>query len=454
MLNITIIGAGLSGTLLAMNLLKASTDETISIKLVDKRDENDLGPAFSTNEDYLLNVHAGKMGAVSNEPQHFCNWLKNKGIKVDQMDFLPRKLYREYVQDLFQNALQSKNPNVKFERIQDEAIEIKLNGNHAQIILAGGNRITSDKIVLALGNFPPRNPQLKNNEFLESSFYVQNPWNSGFINAISREATVFFIGTGQTMVDLACGLHRHGHKGKIFAISRHGFLPLTHKLTESYPPFYDKLKNIKSITVLLRIIRKEIENAERTGFDIRAVIDSLRPYTQDIWMGLDYGEKRKFLMHLFRYWEIVRSRIPQESGDVINRMMSTGQLNIITGRITDMKVMEKFIEVIYTFRRTTKQKIQKADIVINCIGPELDYSKIQSRLVKNLLKVGIIQPDPLNLGLNAKPDGRIIQGDGTVSNNFFTIGLPLRGILWETLAAPEIREQAKNLSEILLNGLS
>jgi uncharacterized NAD(P)/FAD-binding protein YdhS len=451
MYNITIIGAGLSGTLLAVNLLNAEADGGFSVKLVDPGTENDLGPAFSANEDYLLNVHAGKMGAVSNEPHHFCNWLNNKGIRVNETDFLPRKMYREYVKELFRNALNKRNRNISFERIQDEAIDIKLNENQAQIILMSGDRIRADKIVLALGNFPPRNPELKSNDYLNCPFYVQNPWNFGFINKISGEAAVFFIGTGQTTVDLACGLNRLGHKGKIFAISRHGFLPMVHKLAEPYPSFFDKLKNIKTAAELFGIIRKEIENAERTGYDIRAVIDSLRPNTPEIWMNLETEEKRKFLRHLFRYWEIIRSRIPQESGDVINKMMSTGQLTIIAGRITDMKAEEKFIEVVYKLRQSNTLKIQKADLVINCIGPELDYNKVKSTLVKNLIESGLIMPDPLNLGINALPDGRILHKDGTVSNKFFTLGLPLRGILWETLAAPEIREQAKNLSEMLLN---
>jgi len=61
MKNITIIGAGLSGTLLAVNLLRQYCSEPVRIRLIDRRNQNDLGPAYSTDEDYLLNAPGDKM---------------------------------------------------------------------------------------------------------------------------------------------------------------------------------------------------------------------------------------------------------------------------------------------------------------------------------------------------------------------------------------------------------
>src|SRR3990172_5341717 len=450
MTNISIIGGGLSGTLLAVNLLQSSPGNPIDIKLIDNRSEEDLGPAFSTNEDYLLNVPAGMMGAVWDDHEHFLKWLNSKGISAQKTDFLPRKLYRTYIKELFSEALIKKKSNILFERIQGEVTDITTDGSKAAIFLADGKSISADKLALALGNFPPRNPPIASRGFINSKLYIRNPWIMDSYSAISKDASVFFIGTGQTTVDIAAGLHRNGHTGKIFAISRHGFLPLVHKVVDIYPQFYTELKDIKSILNLYKIIRSHIEKAEKAGYDRRAVIDSMRPFTQELWMNLPADEKGKFIRHLFRYWEIIRSRIPQESDSIIKQMQSTGQFNILTGKITDLIVRENSIDVCYKPRNTVSQKYQPADIVINCIGPELDYSKIQNTLIKNLIKRGLIQPDPINLGINALPDGTIIHNDGTASDVFFTIGLPMRGILWETLAAPEIRVQAANLSRLML----
>ena len=54
-LRVGIIGAGLSGRLLAINLLRlAERGQRIEILLFDTRDERSVGPAYSDQADYLL----------------------------------------------------------------------------------------------------------------------------------------------------------------------------------------------------------------------------------------------------------------------------------------------------------------------------------------------------------------------------------------------------------------
>ena len=63
-----------------------------------------MGPAYSTNETYLLNVPVELMGAFSKDPEHFLNWAKRKNIKTQKGDYLPRKLYKEYIQEMWREA--------------------------------------------------------------------------------------------------------------------------------------------------------------------------------------------------------------------------------------------------------------------------------------------------------------------------------------------------------------
>ncbi len=56
MKHIVVIGAGLSGTLLMINLFRQNSSVPIRISWIDRNDEKELGPAYSTNEDYLHNV--------------------------------------------------------------------------------------------------------------------------------------------------------------------------------------------------------------------------------------------------------------------------------------------------------------------------------------------------------------------------------------------------------------
>lgn len=451
MKDITIIGAGLSGTLLTMNLLRQDCSDNVNIKLIDRNSENDLGPAYSTNEDYLLNVPAEMMGAFSKDPEHFLQWTLKKKINAKKGDYLPRKLYRKYIQAMLQRALDEKQENKILQRIRKEVINIKINGNKAKVFIKDNGDFITDKVVLALGNSLPKNPPTKNHAYVNNERYIQNPWNSDIFRDFSSLNKIIFIGTGQTMVDLATGLYKRNHKGKMVTISRHGIFPLVQKKVEPYPSFYEEIIGHSSILSIFQIIRKHLKMADEKGMDPRAVIDSLRPHTKAIWMQLPVEEKRKFLRHVFRYWEIIRSRIPPASDEIIREMRLSGQLKILTGRITDIVPTENQIKIEYIERGTDIEKNELADFIVNCIGPNQDYEQIDQTLIKNLLKSKMIHCDPVHLGINALPDCRVIKDDGTASNILYTIGLPLKGIVWESLAAPEIRIQAEELSRILLS---
>ena len=72
---IAIIGAGFSGSLLALHLLRGAAPED-RIYLVEKHRQFGRGPAYATgNPNHLLNVRAGNMSAFPDQPDHFVAWL-------------------------------------------------------------------------------------------------------------------------------------------------------------------------------------------------------------------------------------------------------------------------------------------------------------------------------------------------------------------------------------------
>jgi len=98
---IGIIGAGLSGRLLALNLLTVRVPASpASIALIDPRDERSAGPAYSDPADYLLlNVPASRMGAFSSDPEHFLN--ETAALVINTMG--PESDYRRIGQPLVVN---------------------------------------------------------------------------------------------------------------------------------------------------------------------------------------------------------------------------------------------------------------------------------------------------------------------------------------------------------------
>ncbi len=450
MKTIAIIGAGLSGTLLTMNLLNRSSQTPVRIVWIDRNDETNMGPAYSTNEDYLLNVPAELMGAFSADPEHFLKWAQSRVPDAGKGSYLPRKLYREYIRSLLQKALKVRHKNKFLERIREEVTDIEVNDNKLKIITLKNREFAADQVVLALGNALPEDLPLDDMSYIKDKRYIRDPWDPSLLDRISPHDTVFFIGTGQTMADLITGLFRRKHKGRIIAISRKGLLPLSQKMTETYPSFYNELKGLSSVVSIFGIVRKHIRMAEQQGRDVRSVIDALRPHTTAIWTALPAAEKKRFLRHLFRYWEIIRSRIPPESEKIVNEMRSSGQLGILAGRMTKIEPREDAMQIFYRERFTSQEKITGANILVNCRGPNLDYEKIDQPLIRNLINKKMICCDPAHIGINANVDGAILAEDGTPSRVIHTIGPTLKGIVWESIATPEIRVYAENLSRMLL----
>jgi uncharacterized NAD(P)/FAD-binding protein YdhS len=452
MTRIAIIGAGLSGRLLALNL-RRQAPASASVVLIDRGDSRCMGPAYSDPADFLLlNVPASRMGALASDPEHFLEWARQKGVPAGPWDFLPRSLYREYVLDLLRTVERQRASGPELTHVRAEATDVETTRAGAVVHLETGQSVPADRLVLALGNFPPRRPSIATARSLASPRYAANPWNTEILDSVPRDDTVLLIGTGQTAIDLAIALDRRGHAGRIVAISRHGVLPLPHRGFETYPSFVREIGDPGRLLDIFRAVRTHLERARSTGIDTRAVIDSLRPDTQALWLGLDAGEKRRFLRHLFRHWEIIRSRIPPQSEAVIRRMRASGQLEIIAGRIHDIVETGAALEVRYTPRAEVGARVERAGLVVNCVGPEWDYGRVDHALVKNLMRRGLIRSGPAGIGLDSLPNGAILGRDGTVSGVLYTLGSTMRGVLWETLAAPEIRVQAEQLARRLLDG--
>ena len=449
MKRITIIGGGASGTLLAVNLLKNADVAEFELNLVERRSKIGRGVAFGTTRDsHLLNVPAGRMGAFPDDIEHFHKWLSENGHSFDSHDFVPRVKYGEYLRDVFTRATTEVPANVRLNLIDDEAVDMAVNGDSAEIMLGSGEILPSTHVILAFGNFKPPHPSVGDMSFTSSDKYFQDPWSSALYDSLDPEDSIFIVGTGLSMIDVALHLHNHGHRGKISAISTRGLLPAVHKLGFSYPAFADELMKTDRITDILKIVRRHMKSADTNGSNWRAVIDSLRPATQKIWLDLPMAEKRYFKQHLSRYWNVARHRVPAEAAAVLDEMQSMGTLEILKGRLNGIQLNEGTFNI--KFSTLGEEHNVNADVLVNCIGSEANFSRIDSQFVKNLIARRHIRPDELAMGIDATPDGRVIDKNDAPSNVVFTLGTALKGILWESTAIPEIRSQARDLALKLL----
>src|SRR5579859_6540793 len=97
---IAIIGGGVSGALTAFHLVLQGTPARVI--LIDPRPDFGLGLAYSTPSlRHLLNVPAGKISALPDQPDHFLHWLReNHDPNATEKTFAPRAIFGRYIQSL------------------------------------------------------------------------------------------------------------------------------------------------------------------------------------------------------------------------------------------------------------------------------------------------------------------------------------------------------------------
>jgi uncharacterized NAD(P)/FAD-binding protein YdhS len=451
MKKITIIGGGASGTLLAANLLGRANGMPVEINLVEVRDKVGRGVAFGTNlNSHLLNVPAGKMGAFPDDVEHFHSWLTEQGHDYEASDFVPRLHFGKYLQSVLTDAVARSAESARLNLIDDEAVDMSVDADTADVILRSGEVIRSHHVVLAFGNHVPPHPSVADQSFVTADKYFVDPWSSAMYEKVRPDDHMFIVGTGLSMVDVALHSHKAGRTGKIYAISTRGLLPAVHKLGFTYPSFLDELRPMKRVTDMLKAVRRHIQRAHESGSDWRGVIDSMRPGTQDLWLSLSRAEKQYFRQHLSRYWNVARHRMPPEAAAILDEMRAAGQLEILKGRLTSISHDGSGFEIKYT--NGSVETTVTADALVNCIGSESNFERIDSIFVKNLIARGHIRNDELSLGIEASPDGKVVNKHGVPSTIVRTLGTSLKGILWESTAIPEIRTQARDLASSMLDG--
>ncbi|WP_294326638.1 FAD/NAD(P)-binding protein [uncultured Sphingomonas sp.] len=434
--HVAIIGAGFSGTLLAINLLRH--DGPVAT-LIERGDAAGLGVAYGTRQsDHLLNVRAANMSAFPDRPDHFVRWLAERDTGAGGADFVPRALYGTYLRETLA-AAQAVAPG-RLTVVDGEAVGV----DGATVMLGDGRTVAADAVVLAVGNLAPQVPPGLAG-IADRPAYVGNPWAAGATAGLTDADTVLLIGTGLTMVDVALSLEAQGFGGRIVALSRRGLLP--HRHAPAAPPEQPLTERPRPpLSVLVRSVR---ERGAAIGW--RSAIDELRPFTQGIWAAADPVERRRFLRHLRPWWDIHRHRLAPAVADRIDAMVASGQLTLLAGKSCDAHEAEGGIAVEWRPRgEDTRQRIV-ATRVISCIGPQGDVARTDDPLLSRLVADGRIRPDHEHLGIDVEVTGRVLHDDGESDDRLFAIGPMTRGAFWEIVAVPDLRRQVWDVARYLSN---
>jgi uncharacterized NAD(P)/FAD-binding protein YdhS len=452
MTTIAIVGAGFSGTLLALHLLRNCAQDT-NVVLCERHAQFGPGAAYATgNPNHLLNVPAGRMSAFHDRPQDFLEWLgAQDGTAMSVAgSFVPRRYFGAYIRHLLLQEIKRPSNAGRLKLVRGRVTALAEEADGFLLTLNRKRSISADFVVVATGNFPPEPPPGADPALLMSSSYRADPWAVDAFGGLDPDAPVLLIGTGLTMVDGVIELLDRQHRGPIHALSRRGLLPRRHPVNVGHPATPARRQSFPTqLRALTRLLRQESERAEANGGCWQSVIDQIRPFTQDVWLDMSFADQQRFLRHLRRWWDVHRHRMAPNVADRIDQATAERQLHLHVGRIDALTLTQTGARL--TYRPRASGGLVTLDIarVVNCAGPGCDFERIIDPLIATLLETGMVRPDRLRLGLDVTATCALRDRDGAVSNRLFAVGPVTKGAFWEMTAVPDIRRQCEFLAKHL-----
>jgi len=434
-LPIAIVGAGFSGTLLAINLLRQGA----RVVLVERdRDGLARGLAYGTREvEHLLNVRASNMSAFPDDAGHFLRWM-GYIEDAEANRFVPRLTYGAYLREQLLKAMAAAPGRLWIK--EQEASCIDWLEDHAELVLASGERVKARAVVLALGHFAPAGlPVLAQ---LRAPVLVNNPWGAQVTQGLESVDHVLLVGTGLTAVDVALSLDKAGYRGRVTALSRRGLAPRAH--AEVGPAAGAVARPAARGSWLLRALR---ERSQEVGW--RHAIDELRQHTQSLWRLHDTAAQARFLRHTRPWWDVHRHRLAPPVAERIGAMQAEGRLKFVAGRLLGAEQREDSARI--TWRRRSQRLVESMSVgrIITCIGPEGDLGRCDHALLASLLHQGKACGDVHRLGLDVDDTCRMIDARGKRQQRLFAVGPLTKGEAWEIIAVPDIRQQVWDLARYL-----
>ena len=363
------------------------------------------------------------MSAWAGEPDHFAERFAAVGGRPQ--DFAERRLFGRYLCEILDFATASGKTKV----IAATAIRAERFEAGWRVSLDDGSAIVTRALVLAMGN---EEPQSLGAFVAGGNRVIGNPWGADAANAVLDLATnggdALLVGTGLTMIDLVLSLVAAGFRDKIVAISRRGLVPRAHGDPDIIAVDAEELP--KGLVAMMRWLR-----ARSVSVGWRMAVDSIRPHSHQIWQSLSHGEQHRFLRHARPWWDVHRHRLAPAVASTVTRLIEDRQLETLAGRIISSIEVPDGIEVEYRRRGTDALERRFFRYVFNCTGPLHKIAHSKNSLVRSLLDNDEIRPDHLGIGLDISAACR-------AGEHLWAMGPLTKGLYWEIIAVPDIREQA------------
>lgn len=438
-MKIAIIGGGASGTLCSIHIMRLLENKPAAVSLeIFEQNPNQFnkGIAYSTTSpNHVLNVPASNMSIFADRPADFTDWLSEQGIAAGPA-FVERRIYGRYLAERL-TQYTSKSPHIPLNRVMDAIADIQAENGHWVLTSKNGKRFAADQVVLATGVLRPRDPKELTSAAAAHPGYFPDSWGVDW-DKIGDEKSILFIGTGLSMIDGGLQLKARGHKGRIMALSRRGFMPRLHGAGKPFAGSLDFFLRISSVRERLKAFRKAAKDHEAAGGKWQDIFSAVRHHTTEAWVSLSLKERQRFLRHVKSFWEVHRHRVPAIQLGLIQELIDSGVLQVQQARIQSLDHDGQS----FVLKCSGSNETLRFDTVINSTGPANDFRVNSLPPYQSLLASKKVLSDELGLGLQVTENLNLI-GEAGPQAGLFAVGPLSKGRFWECTAVPDIREQAE-----------
>jgi uncharacterized NAD(P)/FAD-binding protein YdhS/predicted metal-dependent enzyme (double-stranded beta helix superfamily) len=457
---VAILGGGFSGTMTLANLLRFGGEGTtpLHVVMIDRQPALGEGIAYRTNDSrHLLNVPAGRMSAWPDRADDFLQFAQARDAATNAGDFLPRKIYGQYVRQTLLDLAAQAPAHLSGEMIHDEATTLTpREPSRWTIHTAGGRTIDADQVVITMGHRPPDDPLTQRWTGPRYRF-VGDPWAALILSQIGPDEPVLLLGSGLTAIDTLLTLCRRERRAPITIVSRRGLLPLPHArdpkpaadVADLIAALLDPAQPLTARRLALQV-RRKVRAGEQAGLDWRQVVDGLRPAIAKLWGRLSTRERRRFLQRIRPFWEIHRHRMAPEIAETLATLQGKGEIELVSGTLLSAAADAEGVDVVLcTTGGVAKRKV-RASWVINCTGPGAHNRHCTHPILRPLLESGLLREDDLHLGLQTNAEGQALDASDRPVETLWVVGTLRKPALWESTAVPELRQQAQAVAQATL----
>ena len=425
-----IIGGGYSGALTAIHLARLDLPGQLSVTVVNPSPDIGRGLAYGYNEDkLLLNVPAGNMSALENEPDHFVGYCRRIDPSISHGSFVSRRIYGQYIQDLYSQTQEVRVGVI--ETLEGEVVELaRYKGTSGwELKLLSGRHLKADQVVMAVGHQSPRLPIKLDDNVLAN---VIDAWDFETMHSLPRDQPVLIVGTGHSAVDALFCLNQYQPRRPIYLLSRHGLLSHQHRILPTAPKpqaFPAYLRTLPpTIRAYSQALLQQLKAVAEQGGNWCDTLNELRPHSRQIWQSWPESAQRQFLRHIKAYWEIHRYRLAPMAFQRLDQLLSDCPAHVIAGRILSIYLQTEGVLVEYRSRGYQTIERLRVSAVVNCISPSTDIQCNAKPLLAGLMKKGLIKQDAHGLGLMVTPSLQILDKQEQPVSGLWYVGPHLKGV--------------------------